>query len=828
MLNHRLWLLFVLAVRFFAAPVWSATVYVETASNGGSDANSGTQGSPVATIQKGIDLASAGDTVHVGTGAWTERVTINKNNISLIGSGASTSTIVGTRFNVVSGCCVGSPPASFLTDNGQNGAASVIHITSDTTGAVVRGFTIASDFHGIFTEPRSTALIEYNQIEGAALNNITVDGSSPTIRRNLIIGRSPHFPSYHSSSGVDVWTPSQPVVENNTMADFSNLGVCTLKSATPIYRNNIIVNAPKGIATPDNTASGVTVEYNNVWNNTLNFDSVTKWRTGWQGNISADPVFVSTAIGHPQRYRLRSCSPSIDSGKPDSGYNDPDGTRNDMGAFYTPGGRSALLPPSQMTAERLAGAKIKLTWTISPSTTITTGYKLYYTSGSHLEYTTPDASLTASTTYWISGALLPGSTYQFGLRATDGLCEDGNTSVTASIMPVATLPAPPSARCEIKTPKAGKKVAGNRVLIMCDPDGNTNKDGISQVRFEYLRADGLSFWTTIPAANANHPNPDSIFPFFTHWDVSTLEKGPYFLRAITTAGAAVDNDPPTILIEVTGTGSGETADIKTSDVAGGREHEEVIHNAVSNLVTVGEKERDSEVQVLLPAGVLNNSSDTVKVTITVNNPTGVSPAASESTAGVFLDVSLINSGQKNLNGSAVLTISYPDTDQNGVVDGGGGITEDQLKMKYFNTTINDWVLVEGAQSVDTSANTVRAETTHFTVFGLFFGVSATTLDGARVYPSPFIPDDGDADNGRPFSAGDANSGIVFDQITDDASIRVYDVTGRIVWSYDSPATQGRVQWDVRNRDGKDVASGVYFAVIKGGGQTITKKIAIIR
>jgi hypothetical protein len=499
-----------------------------------------------------------------------------------------------------------------------------------------------------------------------------------------------------------------------------------------------------------------------------------------------------------------------------------------MGAFHVPGGRTALLPPSQLIAEKVAGAKIKLTWTISPSTTLTTGYSLYYTTTSYLEYSNVKASLGASTTYWISGALTADTTYQFGLRATDSICEDGNTSVTASIIPVTTLPAPPTARCEIKTPKAGKRIAGNRVLIMCDPDRNTNKDNISQIQFEYLRADGLSSWAAIPAANVNHPNPDLSFPFFTHWDVTSLEKGPYFLRAITTAGAAVDTDPPTVLVEVTGTSASEKADVQTSNIAGGREHKEVIHNAVSNLITVSENERDSEVQVLLPVGALNNSSDTLKVTITVDNPTGVSPAGTESSAGVFMDVTLSNSGQTNLNGTATLTMSYPDSDQDGVVDGGGGITEDKIKMKYFNTTINDWVLVEGVQSVDTVANIVRAETTHFTVFGLFFGVTATSLNSVRVYPSPFIPDDGDPDNGRPFSSGDANSGIIFDQVTSDVSIRVYDVTGRTVWSHDATATPGRVQWDVRNRDGKDVASGVYFAVIQGGGGTVTRKFAIIR
>ena len=49
------------------------------------------------------------------------------------------------------------------------------------------------------------------------------------------------------------------------------------------------------------------------------------------GNIDADPLFVST---DDWDCRLLPESPCIDSGNPDPQYNDPDGTRNDMGSQY--------------------------------------------------------------------------------------------------------------------------------------------------------------------------------------------------------------------------------------------------------------------------------------------------------------------------------------------------------------------------------------------------------------------------------------------------------------------------------------------------------------
>jgi parallel beta-helix repeat protein len=48
------------------------------------------------------------------------------------------------------------------------------------------------------------------------------------------------------------------------------------------------------------------------------------------GNISADPIFFNPII---HDYHLRSGSPCIDTGDPDTIYNDPDGSRADMGCY---------------------------------------------------------------------------------------------------------------------------------------------------------------------------------------------------------------------------------------------------------------------------------------------------------------------------------------------------------------------------------------------------------------------------------------------------------------------------------------------------------------
>ncbi len=53
------------------------------------------------------------------------------------------------------------------------------------------------------------------------------------------------------------------------------------------------------------------------------------------GNIDLDPLFVNPNYSN---FHLQPGSPCINTGNPDLQYNDPDGTRNDMGAYGGPGG----------------------------------------------------------------------------------------------------------------------------------------------------------------------------------------------------------------------------------------------------------------------------------------------------------------------------------------------------------------------------------------------------------------------------------------------------------------------------------------------------------
>lgn len=89
-----------------------------------------------------------------------------------------------------------------------------------------------------------------------------------------------------------------------------------------------------------NYASGNEISHSIIWRNSPDqiygpWGEVTycNVQDGWPGlgNIDEDPLFVAPEF---YDFRLQWGSPCIDSGNPDSIYNDPDGTRADMGSFY--------------------------------------------------------------------------------------------------------------------------------------------------------------------------------------------------------------------------------------------------------------------------------------------------------------------------------------------------------------------------------------------------------------------------------------------------------------------------------------------------------------
>lgn len=127
---------------------------------------------------------------------------------------------------------------------------------------------------------------------------------------------------------------------NNTIVNNSGGtgpgGINIDDAANVDIRNNIVSsNNGVGVFVGNNHTGNLTIDYNNVWNNSV--DDYVGLVVG-SNDISLDPKFVGEDDFH-----LQDSSPCIDAGDPDDSYNDPDGSRNDMGAY---GGQYASSDPT--------------------------------------------------------------------------------------------------------------------------------------------------------------------------------------------------------------------------------------------------------------------------------------------------------------------------------------------------------------------------------------------------------------------------------------------------------------------------------------------------
>ena len=175
---------------------------------------------------------------------------------------------------------------------------------------------------------------------GAVLEGFTVDGgyigiwcqnAAPVIRRNVIKNQTitNWAAVVLSGPGYGLSGVSPAVIENNTIVHAANGGISTFSTVTPIIRNNIIAfNGQYGIH--NQNYSQPLLSYNDIFGNpgyaTANVNDL------GPGALAADPMFADSF------FKLSSGSPCIDAGNPDPIYNDPDGTRNDMGALSLLGG----------------------------------------------------------------------------------------------------------------------------------------------------------------------------------------------------------------------------------------------------------------------------------------------------------------------------------------------------------------------------------------------------------------------------------------------------------------------------------------------------------
>jgi hypothetical protein len=207
----------------------------------------------------------------------------------------------------------------------------------------------------IFSANGSHSLISFNTIKE---NTATSAGaglycynSSPTITHNVIARNV----SSVKGGGICCTNTAHPTIQLNQINDNraldGNGGGLFFTGYTPAdtlnkntFYGNIAGNQGGGLYLSEATLRVV----NNIfWNNsaltgshlylgpsgtaTVNYNDVQGGWTGGTGNISQYPLFVDSLL---RNFHLQLASPCVNVGDPNPIYNDPDGSRADIGCYY--------------------------------------------------------------------------------------------------------------------------------------------------------------------------------------------------------------------------------------------------------------------------------------------------------------------------------------------------------------------------------------------------------------------------------------------------------------------------------------------------------------
>lgn len=138
-----------------------------------------------------------------------------------------------------------------------------------------------------------------------------------------------------------------------------------------------------------------------------------------------------------------------------------------------------------------------------------------------------------------------------------------------------------------------------------------------------------------------------------------------------------------------------------------------------------------------------------------------------------------------------------------------------LAIFKLDETAEVWVRLPACRT-DTVECTISAEAAGFGVFRVM-AQTATDLRHLVVLPNPYVPG---------LAAGGS---LKFMNLTPEASIKIYDIEGRLVSKMDPTDSGGSVFWYGNDTMGRALASGVYLYVITTpAGNQASGKITLIR
>jgi hypothetical protein len=466
------------------------------------------------TIQAGINATSNGDTVLVAPGEYAEQFSFNGKLIVVRSAeGVLATTVIGSSTNDA-----GHPTVLF-----NNGESSL---------AVLEGFTF----------------------KGGPIA-IRCSESGPTITRNVFTDQT-----YLSWAALVIQGPAQII--NNTICYGANGGIACYSSGAVIKNNIVAFNSNYGIANDGGIL--LNLSYNDVFGQPVNYGNVSE---PGLPSITADPLFVNK---DERNYKLSQDSPCLDAGDPNAVYNDPDGTRNDMGGVVSVQDYpiSAGLNFGEPDVLHQVNHVPVISWGFRDTLQSNqTAYEIQVGTDadwSIAESWSTGAVYSSDTSVVYSGAILSdGSTYFLRIRLFNGVTWGGWRLHTFRMNSRPSLPSPIRPDGAILSVKAVVLVANNATdaegdLLIYDFEVSSDPAGQTIVGVSYHNPQGTSETSSEPIPALS---PDAeywwrcrSFDEFEHSDWSTP-------KSFMTRGSAalhVPADQPTIQDGINAASDGDT------------------------------------------------------------------------------------------------------------------------------------------------------------------------------------------------------------------------------------------------------------------------------
>ena len=242
------------------------------------------------TVGEAVERGMPGDRIGIGEGTYDEKAGIKlKTDMKLIGAGADKTILkIGSA-----GILVNMPNETLyniaIKDLGLSFHDRAILVSG------VNGFTISGC---LLTSGGKLTLLEIGSSVNVKVANCTLA---------------------NSESGISLRGRSVEIAVRNSIFYNNKTGIRILpEPGSKVPASTGQTNTP-GADTP------LVLAYNDFYN-AMDFENCQKG----EKDITKDPEFVAPREGN---FHLNGNSPCIDAGDPDTKYNDPDGSRNDIGAL---------------------------------------------------------------------------------------------------------------------------------------------------------------------------------------------------------------------------------------------------------------------------------------------------------------------------------------------------------------------------------------------------------------------------------------------------------------------------------------------------------------